>query len=193
MTSTFFRDFTLLMVLGFVAMVVWMLPHLNPPSQDRLDDPPGNVVVSISWPEGDSDVDLWLLGPGEPRPVGYTNKSGQLWNLLRDDLGNQNDLTGANFENAYTRGVAAGEYIVNVHCYRCRNFPVEVQVEVRIKSGEAGGKAGSMRTLAVTTVTLAAPWEELTALRFELTADGALVPDSMNHLYEPLRSSRVGP
>jgi hypothetical protein len=29
--GTVFRDFTLLMVLGFVAMVVWLLPHINPP------------------------------------------------------------------------------------------------------------------------------------------------------------------
>lgn len=192
MTNTVFRDFTLLMVMGFVAMVVWMLPHLNPPAQDRLDNPPGNVVVSIVWPEGDTDVDLWLYGPGEGRPVGYSNKSGSLWNLLRDDLGNSGDLTGFNYENAYTRGVAEGEYIINVHCYRCPRLPVPVQVEVRVKSGRDGGGKGSMRTLAVTTVTLAAPWEELTALRFRLDAEGRLVPGSMNHLYEPLRSARAG-
>jgi hypothetical protein len=102
MTGTVFRDFSMLMVLGFVAMVVWLLPHVNPPADSSEADPPGNVIVAITWPEGDTDIDLWVTGPGEIRPVGYSNKGGVLFNLLRDDLGHMPDATPLNYENAYS-------------------------------------------------------------------------------------------
>jgi hypothetical protein len=188
MNRTVFRDLMMLMLLGFVAMVIWMLPFINPPATDNNSEPPGNVVAHITWPEGDTDVDMWVSGPGEIRPVGYSNHNGVLWNLLRDDLGKMPDATPLNYENAYTRGILSGEYIINVHCYRCPVLPVPVQVEVSVKR-KGTGKQG-MRILAVTTVKLETNGEELTAVRFKLDRDGQLVKGSMNHFYEPLRASK---
>jgi hypothetical protein len=186
-SSTVFRDFTLLMVLGFVAMVVWLLPHVNPPSSQSDADPPGNVVVAITWPEGDIDVDLWVTGPGELNPVGYSNKGGVLFNLLRDDLGSMPDATPLNYENAYSRGLLEGEYIVNVHCYRCPVVPQNVDVEVSANDGAAG--KGSRR-IATTSLQLTANGQEKTALRFRLDATGKLVPDSLNSVFRPLRNAK---
>jgi hypothetical protein len=187
-TGTVFRDFSLLMVLGFVAMVIWLLPHVNPPASSSDADPPGNIVVAITWPEGNTDIDLWVTGPGEPRPVGYSNKGGVLFNLLRDDLGNFPDATPFNYENAYSRGIVAGEYIVNVHCYRCPVVPQTVHVEVSINDGKPGK---GMKPLATTSVELSRTGEERTALRFTLTADGTLVENSLNNVFRPLRSAAV--
>ena len=181
--GTVFRDFTLLMVLGFVAMVVWLLPHINPPESAADYTPPGNVVIAIHWPEGDTDVDMWVSGPGESAPVGYSNKSGELFNLLRDDLGAPD--VERNYENGYSRGIAAGEYIVNVHCYRCSKAPVEVEVEVHL-STENGDKG--MVPVATTKVDLGRTGEERTALRFKLDADGQVEPDSLNSVFRPLRA-----
>src|SRR3546814_3333786 len=100
-----FRDALFIMVLIQYILIVLMLPHLNPPASAKQADPPGNLIVHVSWPEGDADVDLWLDGPAEPVPVGYSNKGGVLWNLLRDDLGTKPDATPLNYENAFTRGV----------------------------------------------------------------------------------------
>lgn len=186
MNSTIFRDVLLLLLLGFMAMVVWMLPHINPPAKDAEAEPPGNVIAHITWPEGNNDVDMWVTGPEEMQPVGYSNKGGLLWNLLRDDLGNSPDATSLNYENAFTRGIVAGEYIVNVHCYRCPITPVPVQVEVSVKT-ENGNKS-SMKILATTSVTLGIEGEEQTALRFRLTPEGELVPGSLNHVFRPLRA-----
>ena len=186
-SSTVFRDFTLLMVLGFVAMVVWLLPHVNPPASQSHADPPGNVVVAITWPEGDIDVDLWVTGPGELNPVGYSNKGGVLFNLLRDDLGSMPDATPLNYENAYSRGLLEGEYIVNVHCYRCPVVPQKVAVEVSANDGAAG--KGSRR-IATTSLELTANGQERTALRFRLDAAGKLVPDSLNSIFRPLRNAK---
>ena len=77
-------------------------------------------MVEANWPpELDSDVDLWVQAPGDV-PVGYSNKGGAVFNLLRDDLGQQLDLSGLNYETAYSRGIVPGEYTVNLHLYRNR-------------------------------------------------------------------------
>jgi hypothetical protein len=186
-TGTVFRDFTLLMVLGFVSMVVWLLPYVNPPKTESDAEPPGNVVVAITWPAGNTDIDLWVYGPGELNPVGYSNKGGVLFNLLRDDLGDMPDATPLNYENAYTRGVPAGEYIVNVHCYRCPIVPQKVHVEVSINDGKPGK---GMRSITTTALALRANGEERTALRFKLDDKGGLVPDSLNAVFRPLRSAK---
>lgn len=186
MNSIVFRDLLLLLLLGFLAMVVWMLPHINPPALDANSEPPGNVVAHITWPEGNNDVDMWMDGPGEMQPVGYSNKGGLLWNLLRDDLGESPDATPLNYENAFTRGITPGEYIINVHCYRCPVVPVPVQVEVSVKTED--GNKSSMKIVATTSVVLGMNGEELTALRFELTREGDLIAGSMNHVFRPLRA-----
>lgn len=145
---------------------------------------PGNLIVTITWPQGDDDVDLWLDGPKEKRPVGYSHKAGVEWNLLRDDLGDQSDLTKLNYENAYSRGLSAGEYVVNVHAFRCPDLPIKVNVTVDMN------KTAGAPTIHIfaTTVTLIYEHEELTALRFRLDAKGDVVPGSVNHLFKPLRT-----
>jgi hypothetical protein len=181
-----FIDFLFLVLLGFIAMIVWLLPHINPPAENAEADPPGNLIVAITWPEGDTDIDLWLYGPGEIKPIGYSNKSGVLFDLLRDDLGDRPDATPLNYENGYTRGITPGEYIVNIHCYRCPIVPQRVHVEVSVNTGTPG--KASMKKIATTSLELTANGQEKTAMRFELTADGKLVPDSLNNIFRPLRS-----
>jgi hypothetical protein len=178
-----------LALLMFVIMVVVMLPHLNPPasSAEQLTDPPGNLVVNITWPEGTNDVDLWTLGPGEPGAVGYSNKGGKLWNLLRDDLGLTTDFLPGNFENAFSRGVPDGRYWVNLHCYRCSVLPVPVKVEISIKSK---GGDGVLRITKIfnTEVVLDYSGEEVTVISFRMDKN-KLLRGSLNHLYKPLRTA----
>ncbi|HUE45663.1 MAG TPA: hypothetical protein VMO81_05350 [Aestuariivirgaceae bacterium] len=185
-TGIVFRDFSLLMVLGFVAMVVWLLPHINPPASSSDAEPPGNVIVAITWPAGDTDIDLWITGPGELKPVGYSNKGGVLFNLLRDDLGDRPDATPLNYENAYSRGVVAGEYIVNVHCYRCPIVPQTVHVEVSINDGQS--RKGT-KPVATTSLNLTSNGQEKTALRFKLNASGKIETNSLNAVFRPLRAA----
>jgi hypothetical protein len=93
--GTVFRDVIMLALAGFVAMVILLLPHLNPKGEDAQasTEPPGNVIVEVRWPdELDADVDLWVEAPGDV-PVGYSNKGGAIFNLLRDDLGRKADAT----------------------------------------------------------------------------------------------------
>jgi hypothetical protein len=184
--NVIFRDL-LLGLLGIVIMFL-LVAILQISSQKKTADkqkPPGNIVAFISWPPGDTDVDLWVTGPGEPHAIGYSNKGGVLWNLLRDDLGKQPDITGMNMESSYSRGAPAGEYIFNIHCYRCPQLPVTVNVEIRINTDMTGG--GGEKLLTTATIDLTANKQELTAVRFVLDKDGNIVPNSLNSVYVPLQ------
>ena len=187
--GTVFRDVITLALAGFVALVLLILPHINPEARASADqsEPPGNVIVEVRWPDSvASDVDLWVQAPGDI-PVGYSNKGGALFNLLRDDLGDLLDATKLNYEIAYSRGLAPGEYTVNLHLYRnaARVSPIPVSVVVSVKEAVSQ----SARQILATQVDLTREGEETTALRFRLGADGRLEKGSVHSLFKPLRDT----
>ncbi len=188
--GTVFRDVITLALAGFVAIVILLLPHLGAQAAKTAEDArmPGNVLVEVTWPpEFDTDVDLWVQAPGDI-PVGYSNKGGAVFNLLRDDLGQKLDLSGLNYEVAYARGVIAGEYTINLHLYRhlSKTLPVPARVVVSTRSDDGS----AARQILATDAELRREGQELTVLRFRLDAQGALVPDSVHNLQRPLRSGR---
>jgi hypothetical protein len=190
-SGTVFRDVILLALAGFVFITVLLLPHINPKAKDGegSTDPPGNVIAEMRWDDKlRTDVDLWVQAPGDV-PVGYSNKSGLIFNLLRDDLGSHADPTDVNFETSFSRGIPPGEYTVNVHLFRNleNTYPINVRVVVRVKTDNEAGA----RPIAATTVRLDREGQELTAFRFRLTEKGELVPNSMNSVFKPLRSAKT--
>jgi hypothetical protein len=188
--GTVFRDVIMLALAGFVAMVILLLPHLNPPKKQDKDttEPPGNVIIEIRWPdEIDADVDLWVKAPGDV-PVGYSNKGGLIFNLLRDDLGKRADATGMNYEVSYSRGIPAGEYTVNVHLYRntAGVLPIPVTVVTSVKKSAQE----SARQVLASEIKLVREGEEITVYRFQLDSDGEVVPGSVHSLHQKLRAWR---
>jgi len=179
-SSTVFRDVLMLALIGFVAMVIMLLPHLSQKRDENHDtQAPGNVVVEIHWPDDlPVDVDLWVQAPRDV-PVGFWNQGSRFFNLLRDDLGLENDATGRNYEVSYSRGIPAGEYTVNVHMYG--NVPLGVRVPV-IVVVSVKPKYGEMRQLLETRIELTRRNQEETAFRFQLKEDGELVPGSVTTL-----------
>ena len=66
-SDTLFRDVLSLALLGFLAVIVLLLPHIAPEGIKNTSDAPapGNVVVEITWPDDmNADVDLWVQAPG---------------------------------------------------------------------------------------------------------------------------------
>jgi hypothetical protein len=187
-TGTVFRDVITLALAGFVAMVILLLPHIAPKAAKTAEGapPPGNVMVEVTWPsELDTDVDLWVQGPGDI-PVGYSNKGGGLFNLLRDDLGQGMDVSGMNYEVAYSRGVLAGEYTVNLHLYRnpAGRLPIPARVVVSVRRDAQN----TARQILVSDLDLEREGHERTVFRFRLDEAGGLVADSVHNLPRPLRS-----
>lgn len=183
-TDTVFRDVIMLALIGFVAMVIMLLPHISREKQETNDNnAPGNVIVEMHWPSDlENDVDLWVKAPGEG-PVGFWNQGGEVFNLLRDDLGAIGDATDENYEVSYSRGIPSGEYVVNVHMYgpppQGRSIPVQVVVSVKKPLEDT-------RQILETTVELRRYNQEETAFRFRLSSDGDLIEDSVNTLRYPL-------
>jgi len=178
-SDTSFKD-----VLFLLILVLLILPH-HPETQQN-SKPPGMVIVEIRWPDNlDVDVDLWCLAPGD-RPVGYSNRAGEVFNLLRDDLGMQRDhLSGLNYENIYSRGAPPGEYVVNVHLYAVRGdakLPIKVDVQASIS------RTGSTQMIFHRTVYLRSLGQEITVNRFSLDKQGYLVPNSIYDMPKELRS-----
>lgn len=190
--GTVFRDVIMLALMGFVVIVILLLPHINPSKQKENVDinPPGNVIIEIKWPDDlDTDVDLWVQGPGDV-PVGYSNKGGKLFNLLRDDLGKSNDATTINYENSFSRGIVEGEYTINLHLYRNVSgvLPITVIVVVSVKENPDE----STKQILTRTVDLLSVGQEITVFRFELNKHGKLDVESVHDIYKSLRSGRSG-
>lgn len=186
--DTVFRDVIFLALAGFVAIVVMLLPFINPPAKaDAEIESPGNVIVEIRWPdEVNADVDLWVEAPGDV-PVGYSNQSGTIFNLLRDDLGLKNDVTALNYETTYSRGIPAGEYTINLHLYRSLSqyIPLTVTVVVSLKQD----KNSSAKQILVARQTLRSVGQEVTVFRFSLDEKGRLITSSVHDMPRPLRTA----
>ncbi|PZP58652.1 MAG: hypothetical protein DI604_33250 [Delftia acidovorans] len=162
---------------GVFFMIIALLAQIHPPTENEKQPQPGNIVASIAWPEGAADVDLWVSGP-DGKGIGYSNKSGAVWSLLRDDLGASGDSTPLNYENAFTRGIPDGEYGVNVRCYVCgAQLPVSVVVEVRIVGGPL---------IWTGAVELVADKQERTAIRWKM-AGGRMVTGSESFIFKNMR------
>ena len=171
------QDVYLAMLIGLVGIIMSLLAYINPAAEADPVEQPGQLVATAVWPAGSIDVDLWLSSP-QDEAVGFSNKSGKVWALLRDDLGTANDPTPMNVEFASTRGLPDGEYAINVRCYGCAGkVPVTVNVEVRLAEGGLVWRGP---------VELVRDKDEKTAIRFRV-ADGKIVPGSESHVFKQMR------
>ena len=188
-----FRDLTLVLFVLFAAVAIILIPHINPPTLEGEEvESPGQVIVQVRWADNlDADVDLWVRAPGD-RPVGYSNLNGLTFNLLRDDLGQIRDLGGLNYENAFSRGTPAGEYIINLHLFRANGdlLPVKVWVKVLLRSLVNSKKNKRPTVIFEGNSELHFVRDEQTVIRFRLDENGALMPDSKTTVFYPLRSTR---
>lgn len=186
LASTVWRDLSLILAGLFIVAVIMLLPFINDPTQRANADQNvrESVIVELTWPEGwDTDVDLWVKAPGD-KPVGYSNLSGLIFNLLRDDLGTWADPMPANYELSVSRGIPPGEWVVNAHLYHNNRgeIPVPIKATVRCKTAD-----GKMEAILTGDAELYVPGEEITLFRFELD-DCAIREGSVTNLLKPLRS-----
>ena len=183
-----FRDVILLALTGFISMVILLIPFVNPPTEEESSStPPGNVIVELFWDDKrDVDIDLWVQAPDDI-PVGYSNKGGLFFNLLRDDLGIYKDNSPVNYEVSYSRGISDGVYIANVHLYREDKAPFKpiiAELLVSVVDPDSNKRKQILRT----SKKLEEIGKEITVFQFELDKKGKLNKNSINNKYVMLRS-----
>lgn len=181
------------MTVALIALLVILMSQDQKKANEETDKNTGNIRVEILWPnEMDVDIDLWCKAPGDI-PVGYSNKGGLVFNLVRDDLGLIMDTTGMNYEVMFARGNPPGEYICNVHWYsntaKVPRVPVRMIITYR-RDDKARLQADQVID---TTVNLLRVGEEVTMARWTLNAERLLMKDSINAAYYPLREFKPEP
>ena len=169
-------------------MVILLLPFVNPPTEEESSStPPGNVIVELFWDDKrDVDIDLWVQAPDDI-PVGYSNKGGIFFNLLRDDLGIYKDNSPVNYEVSYSRGISDGKYVTNVHLYREDKAPFE-PIIAEILISVVDPDSNKRRQILKTKKKLNTIGEEITIFQFELNKKGVLNKNTINNNYVRLRS-----
>ena len=184
-----FRDMLFLLVFAYLVIGAVALAHVRKKQEDVSGaTPPGSLIVDIHWDDKiDADVDLWVQAPGDV-PVGYSNKSGMIFNLVRDDLGHSGDPVSMNYEIAYGRGLWPGEYAVNAHLYRSvdGHFPIPVRATVSVHDPD-----GDVRKILESTADLTFLGQESTIFRFKLDEKGSLVQGSLNRFHKSLRTAQA--
>ena len=183
-----FRDVILLALTGFISMVILLIPFVNPPTEEESSStPPGNVIVELFWDDKrDVDIDLWVQAPDDI-PVGYSNKGGIFFNLLRDDLGIYKDNSPVNYEVSYSRGISDGVYIANVHLYREDKAPFKPIIAELLVS-VVDPDSNKRKQILKTSKKLEEIGKEITVFQFELDKKGKLNKNSINNKYVMLRS-----
>ena len=182
------REVILLALTGFISMVILLIPFINPPTEEESSStPPGNVIVELFWDDKrDVDIDLWVQAPDDI-PVGYSNKGGLFFNLLRDDLGIYKDNSPVNYEVSYSRGISDGVYIANVHLYREDKAPFKPIIAELLVS-VVDPVSNKRKQILRTSKKLEEIGKEITVFQFELNKKGKLNKNSINNKYVMLRS-----
>ena len=183
-----FRDVILLALTGFISMVILLIPFVNPPTEEESSStPPGNVIVELFWDnKRDVDIDLWVQAPDDI-PVGYSNKGGLFFNLLRDDLGIYKDNSPVNYEVSYSRGISKGTYIANVHLYREDKSPFQ-PIIAELLISVVDPDTNKRRQILKTSKKLEEIGKEITVFQFELDNKGKLNKNTINNEFVMLRS-----
>ncbi len=172
-----FTDLLFNALLGFVVMFVLAFLLINPVAETGAVDNKAEFLITLTWPDGRrEDVDLYVADP-EGRLVWFRRREAGLMHLDRDDLGRSNDvievggrkvINPVNQEIVSIRGIASGEYVVNLHLYRDdRGKPVPAKVKVEKLNPK-------VQLVFYGDVTLRKRGEERTALRFSVRSDGTV-------------------
>lgn len=192
-----FTDLLFNALLGFVVMFVIAFLLINPVAETGAVDNKAEFLITLIWPDGRrEDVDLYVADP-DGRQVWFRSREAGLMHLDRDDLGLGNDVlevagkkivNPVNQEIVSIRGIAPGEYVVNLHLYRGdRGKPVPTRVKVEKLNPK-------VQLVFYGDVTLAERGEEQTAVRFSVTAAGEV--QNVNRLAKAIvpfrRAARPG-
>jgi hypothetical protein len=173
-----FYDMLFNMLIAFVFCFIVALLAMNPRALKAGDIPAkAEYIIAVSWPDmNPDDLDTWVQDPAG-NLVWFRAREGGLMHLDRDDRGLTNDaivvngreiVNPLNQEVVTIRGIAPGEYTVNVHYYDSKDGkPVEATVSIVKVNPRA-------EVVYYGSVQLARKGDEATAARFTVLPDGSI-------------------
>ena len=148
------------------------------------------LSVSITWPKGPEDIDLWVTGP-DGRPVGYQNTRSESLGYLRDDTGSSQNDIGAdhNYELVTAHKFKPGHYVVNLHYFSSHGGKTKIDIKVKILLKK---KDEGTEVIYNDTVRLHHEKYETTVVQFDLLADGSVVGKTTDQkpLFKSLENHR---
>ena len=171
-----FYDMLFNMLIAFVFCFIIALLAMNPKALKAGDIPSkAEFIINVSWPDmNPNDIDTWVQDPAGDK-VWFRAREAGLMHLDRDDRGLANDtivvngnkvVNPLNTEVVTLRGIAPGEYTVNVHYFESKDGkPVDVTVSI-IKVNPRAEVVFYGQTA------LARKGDEATAARFTVLPDG---------------------
>jgi len=177
-----FTDILFNALLGFAFMFSVAFILIRPEVTDGKINPKAEFMITAQWPDGhQDDVDL-IVEDGEGNLVWFDAREAGLMHLDRDDrgwLGDAITVAGKKIENPLNqetvtiRGIAAGEYVVNLLHYKAETGrPVPVKVKVEKLNPQ-------VKVIFAGTNELSGAGDEQTAVRFRLDATGQVLEMAM--------------
>lgn len=181
----------LLTTLFVASLAVAALALIVRPQAKPEETPPGRLLVTLTWQhDRDADIDLWVDSPGDS-PVGYSRRTGAVWDLLHDDRGRAVECQDqpptcedANTEIAVARSLPAGLWHINAVAFGSHDhvYPVHVWITVDLIDQTSHNTTRLFRRDG----DLHEDHDEVTLLNFRTNDAGAIVPGSDNDLPYPL-------
>ena len=163
-SSLSFNDVLFNALLGFVVLFVLALLLINPITKKSDIPAKAEILIILEWAdEASDDIDMWVQGPSGA-PISFQNKTNGVLHLDRDDLGRTSDFMFVdgeriqitlNREVVSMRGIAPGDYYINIHVYNKR-----------------GNSEPTKYTITLLDVN---PYKEVYVMQGELTARGEIV------------------
>ena len=163
-SSLSFNDVLFNALLGFVVLFVLALLLINPITKKSDIPAKAEILIILEWAdEASDDIDMWVQGPSGA-PISFQNKTNGVMHLDRDDLGRTSDFMVVdgeriqitlNREVVSMRGIAPGDYYINIHVYNKR-----------------GNSEPTKYTITLLDVN---PYKEVYVMQGELTARGEIV------------------
>lgn len=159
-----------------------------PEKKDAAIDTKAEYIITLTWADkSQDDVDGWLEDPTESL-LSWKDTEVGLMHLDRDDEGKKKDVIvlsdGTEVEYLHNqeittlRGFISGEWVLNIHMYAKRDTE-PVIVEVKIDKLNP-----SVKTIFYKKFIMVKHWEEITVVRFTMTAQGEIL--STDNLFKHL-------
>jgi len=176
-----FIDILFNLLIVFITLAIIELLLIKQTTVDGVKNK-NEFVVTLNWPKGNNDVDIWIQEPGGII-VNYVQREGSVVHLDRDDLGDSNDIMEIDGEKVVNplnqeivgfRGIKPGEYIINIHLYRTvENYthskPLNEPINVVVKLDKMNP---IVKTIFVRELSFTDNRQEIHVARFTVGANG---------------------